>query len=133
MTCVTDGRFLNLFYVDTAKKHDLAVLKEKKDDFAEKLEGETVIADKGYVSREFAEEMERRGVVFIAVKRENMIKSDEEAEYYGFLSRVRKKIETLFSVADNFGLKFIRAVSRRGLAVKIILGLLAFNFYQLMG
>jgi len=133
MTCVTDGRFLNLFYVDTAKKHDLAVLKEKKDDFAEKLEGETVIADKGYVSREFAEEMERRGVVFIAVKRENMIKGDEEAEYYGFLSRVRKKIETLFSVADNFGLKFIRAVSRRGLAVKIILGLLAFNFYQLMG
>ena len=76
--------------------------------------------------------MERRGVVFIAVKRENMIKSDEEAKYYGFLSRVRKKIETLFSVAENFGLKFIRAVSRRGLAVKIILGLLAFNFYQLI-
>jgi hypothetical protein len=45
---------------------------------------------------------------------------------------LRKKIETLFSVAENFGLKFIRAVSRRGLAVKIILGLLAFNFYQLM-
>ena len=44
--------------------------------------------------------MERRGVVFIAVKRENMIKSDEEAEYYGFLSRVRKKIETLF-FAEN--------------------------------
>jgi len=62
-----------------------------------------------------------------------MIKSDEEAKYYEFLSRVRKKIETLFSVVDNFGLKFIRAVSRRGLAVKIILCLLAFNFYQLMG
>lgn len=61
---------MNLF-TDTAKKHDLAVLKEKKDDFAEKLEGETVIADKGYVSKDFAEEMERRGVVFIAVKREN--------------------------------------------------------------
>jgi len=45
-----------------------------------------------------------------------MVKSDEEAEYYGFLSRLRKKIETLFSVAENFGLKFIRAVSRRGLA-----------------
>jgi len=77
--------------------------------------------------------MKKRDVVFIAVKRENMVKSDEEAEYYRSLSRVRKKIETLFSVADNFGLKFIRAVSRRGLAVKIILGLLAFNVYQLMG
>jgi len=43
----------------TARKHDLAILKEKKDDFAEKLEGEKVIADKGYVSKDFAEEMER--------------------------------------------------------------------------
>jgi len=49
----------------------------------------------------------------------------------GILSRLRR-IETLFSVVDNFGLRFVRAVSRRGLAVKIILGLLAFNFYQLM-
>lgn len=57
--------------------------------------------DKGYVSKEFAEEMRKRDVDFIAIKRENMVKSDEEAEYYGFLSRVRKKIETLFSVADN--------------------------------
>ena len=46
--------------------------------------------------------MERRNVRFIAIKRVNMIKSDEEAEYYEFLSRVRKKIETLFSVVDNF-------------------------------
>ena len=97
------------------------------------MKGETVIADKGYVSKEFAEKMEKRSVVFIAVKRENMIKSDEEAEYYGLLSKLRKKIETLFSVAGNFGLRFIRSVSRKGLAVKIILGLLAFNFYQLMG
>jgi len=109
------------------------VLKKKKEDFAERLEGEKVIADKGYVSKEFAEEMGRRNVRFIAVKRENMIKSDEEAEYYGFLSRLRKKIETLFSLADNFGLRFIRAVSRRGLAVKIILSFLAFNIYTLLG
>jgi hypothetical protein len=61
-----------------------------------------------------------------------MVKSYDEAKYYSYLSRLRKKIETLFSVAENFGLKFIRAVSRKGLAVKIILGLLAFNFYQLM-
>nr|WP_272943507.1 transposase [Methanocaldococcus villosus] len=69
ITCVTNGRFLNLFYVDTARKHDLAVLKEKEDDFVERLKGKTVIDDKGYVSKEFAEEMEKRGVVFIAVKR----------------------------------------------------------------
>ena len=96
------------------------------------MKGETVIADKGYVSKDFAEEMEKRGVRFVAIKRENMVKSYDEAKYYSYLSRLRKKIETLFSVAENFGLKFIRAVSRKGLAVKIILGLLAFNFYQLM-
>jgi len=62
---------------------------------------EKQLFDKGYVSKDFAEEMRKRDVDFIAVKRENMIKSDEEAEYYGSLSRVRKKIETLFSVADN--------------------------------
>ena len=52
ITCITDGKFLILFTY-TARKHDLAVLKEKKDDFAERLEGETVIADKGYVSKDF--------------------------------------------------------------------------------
>lgn len=67
--------------------------------------------------------MKKRGVTFIAIKRKNMIKSDKEREYYRSLSKLRKKIETLFSVVDNFGLRFIRAVSRRGLAVKIILSL----------
>ena len=76
--------------------------------------------------------MEVREVKFVAVKRENMVKSEEEEIKNRLLSRLRKKIETLFSVADNFGLRFIRAVSRRGLAVKIILSLLAFNVYQLM-
>jgi len=56
-----------------------------------------------------------------------MIKSEEEADY----SKFRKKIETLFSVLDDFRLKFIRAVS--SLVVKIILSLLAFTIYQLLG
>ncbi len=51
ITCITDGKFLNLFTY-TARKHDLSILKEKKDDFAEKLEEETVIAE-GYVSKDF--------------------------------------------------------------------------------
>ncbi len=42
-----------------------------------------------------------------------MIKSDEVAKYYRFLSKLKKKIETLFSVADNFGLKFIKAMSEK--------------------
>ena len=121
-----------LTYYTSIKKHDLTIL---EDDFAEKLNREVIIADKGYVnvSKEFAEEMEKRGVIFIAIKRENMIKSEEEVEYYKNISKLRKKIETLFSVLDSFGLKFIKIVSRRGLVVKIILSLLAFNIYQLLG
>ena len=60
------------------------------------------------------------------------IKSGEEAEYYRCLSKLRKKIETWFSIAENFGLRFIGAVSRRGLVVKIVLSLLAFNIHQYM-
>ena len=81
----------------TARKHDLAVLKEKKEDFAERLKGEKVIADKGYVSKDFAEEMRKRDVDFIAVKRKNMIKSDEEAEYYIPLQTEKEDRNTILS------------------------------------
>jgi len=60
------------------RKHDLAIFKEKADDFAERLGGDVVIADKGYVSKDFAEEMEVRVVKFVVVKRENIIKSEED-------------------------------------------------------
>jgi len=38
------------------------------------MKGEIVIADKGYISKEFTKEMEKGGVKFIAVKRKNMVK-----------------------------------------------------------
>ena len=50
-----------------------------------------------------------------------MIKSDEESKYY--IPKLRKKIEILFLVADNFGLWFIRAVSKMGVIVKSIFSL----------
>ncbi|MCW3135588.1 MAG: hypothetical protein N2V77_01410, partial [Canidatus Methanoxibalbensis ujae] len=61
---------------------------------------------------------EARGEGQICRREEGEHNSDEEAEYHGFLSRLRRKIETP-------RLKFTRAVSRRCLAVKIILSLLA--------
>jgi hypothetical protein len=76
--------------------------------------------------------MGRKGVEYIAIKRENMVKSEEEKVYHRILSRIRRMIETLFSQLEEFGLRFIRAVSRRGLAVKIILSILSFNIYRMM-
>jgi hypothetical protein len=65
------------------------------------------------------------------VKRKNMAKSDKEARYYyKSIFRVRKKIDPLFSAVDNFGLKFVMAMNRKGLTVKVIL--LTSNIFQLM-
>ncbi|MGC8911663.1 MAG: hypothetical protein ACP5K8_06275 [Nitrososphaeria archaeon] len=61
-----------------------------------------------------------------------MISSYDEREYYRALSNLRKMIETIFSQLENLGLRFVRAVSRRGLAIKIILSILAFNISQVM-
>ncbi|MBW9222619.1 transposase [Methanothermococcus sp. SCGC AD-155-C09] len=96
ITCISDGSYLTLFSADTAKKHDLTILKEKMEEFAEMVRGKTVIADKEYVGEKFAGEMEVRGVKFTAIKRKNMIKSEGEAKYYRGLSKLRRRIETFF-------------------------------------
>jgi hypothetical protein len=77
--------------------------------------------------------MRAKGVEYVAIKRDNMIRSEDERAHYRILSRIRRIIETRFSQLEEFGAKFIRAISRRGLAVKIILSILSFNIYQMMG
>jgi len=52
-------------------------------------------------------------VGYVAVKRDNMIRSGDERTYYRILSRIRRIIETKFSQLEEFGAKFIRATSRR--------------------
>ena len=132
MTCCTDGRYLSLLYVDPANKHDITIVKERVEDFCEWFRGCVLLLDKGYVDEGFAEVMRVRRVWYVAIKRVNMIKSEVERVYYRFLSVVRRIIETRFSQLDEFGARFMRAVSRRGLAVKILLSILSFNIYQMM-
>lgn len=131
-TLSTDGTYLNLLYIDPANEHDLTILKENRDDFARRLKGDTVLLDKGYVDMRFEEEMRERGVRYTAIKRRNMIKSEKERLRYEVLARVRKIIETRFYQLNELGLRFVRAITRKGLAVKIILSILAFNIHQMM-
>ncbi|MBW9222698.1 hypothetical protein KKP97_06615 [Methanothermococcus sp. SCGC AD-155-C09] len=49
------------------------------------------------MSREFSKKMKKKDVTFITVKRENMIEGYKEQEYYRFLSKLRKKINTFLS------------------------------------
>jgi len=75
--------------------------------------------------------MRSEGVDYMAIKRDNMVKSDEEKIHCRVLSRIRRIIETRFSQLEDFGLRFVRAISRKGLAVKIILSILSFNIHQM--
>ena len=132
ITCATDGKYLKLLYVDPANKHDLTIIKDRKEDFIHEFKGNTVILDKAYIDKDFEKEMKNRGIEYITIKRENMIRSNDEKEYYKFLSKLRRIIETIFLKIENLGLRFIRAISRRGLAIKIILSIIAFNILQMM-
>jgi len=58
------------------------ILRGSVEDFAGRMRG--VVADKGYVSKDFAEEMWRRGVVFLAVRRVNMVRSEVKGCGMGF-------------------------------------------------
>ena len=80
----------------------------------------------------FEEEMRERGIRYTAIKRRNMIKSEKERLHYEALSRLRKIVETRFYQLNELGLRFVRAITRKGLAVKIILSILAFNIHQMM-
>ena len=131
-TCCTDGRYMTLLHVDPANRHDLSIMKENRDDFAKRFRGSTVLLDKGYIDTKFAEEMRRRGVGYTTIKRDNTIKNEEERTHYKILSRIRRIIETRFSQLEEFGSRFIRAISRRGLAEKIILSILSLNIQQMM-
>jgi len=56
-----------------------------------------------------------------------MIKSAHEKLYYNVLKKLRKSIETNFSKFVEKFPKHIRAVSKKGLSVKLILFTIAYN------
>jgi hypothetical protein len=131
MTRCTDDRYLNLLYVDPANKHNITIIKEKEEDFSKRFRECTVLLDKGYIDK-FAEAMNAKGMEYVTVKRDNIVKSKHKRHYYQLLSRVRRIIETRFAQLEEFGARLIRAVSRKDLAVKITLSILSFNIHQMM-
>lgn len=60
-----------------------------------------------------------------------MIKTEERLSYR-VLGRVRRLIETRFSQLEEHGFRYVRAVTSKGLTIKIIIAILAFNIYRLM-
>jgi hypothetical protein len=108
-----DGRYLSLLYVDPANKHDITIIKENEEYFSGKFRSCTVLLYRGYVDERFAEAIRAKSGEYI------VIKSGGEKLYYQSLSRMKEIIETRFSQLEEFEARLIRAVSIRGLAVKI--------------
>jgi len=96
MTRCTDDRYLNLLYVDPANKHNITIIKEKEENFSKRFRECTVLLDKGYIDK-FAEAMNVKGMEYVTVKRDNIVKSEHKRHYYQLLSRVRRIIETRFA------------------------------------
>ena len=95
--CCTNGSYLSLLYIDPANKHDLTIIKENEEDFVKRFKGNVVLLDKGYIDTEFAEETKKKGVKYIAIKRDNMLKDEKERAYHKALPSIRRIIETRFS------------------------------------
>ena len=94
---------MNLLYVNPANKHDVTIIKENEEDFGEKFRDCTVLLNKCYVDKRFAEAMRAKNVEYVAIKSDNMIKGEDEKLYYQHLSRVRRIIETRFSQLEELG------------------------------
>lgn len=78
--------------------------------------------DKGF------ENLLRNGkVYFEAIKRKNMIKLFVERKKYKILNKLKKSIETNFSELVTMFPKHIRAVSKKGLSVKLLLFTITYN------
>ena len=120
-----------LLSVDPANKYDVSVVREKFWVIVEEFSGCFLFLDKGYISGELEEEFRQFGVVYVPVKRENQIGNLEERKFYKYLSDFRRRIEMLFSKLDAFLLRSSRSVSLRGLAVKILVAILAVNLDRL--
>jgi len=99
-TYITDGRFLTLLFINPANQHDKDILEENYGVIVKEFKNCVIIGDKGYIDKGLQNLFKLGGVQFIAIKRKNMIKSNEEREIYSELNKSRKIIETKFSEND---------------------------------
>ena len=119
--------YLRLFNISPANVHDLTILKENSNEFIKEYKYSSFVGDKGYISKEFTKYLKDNNVYLISIKRKNMIKNIYEKDFYKSLNKIRKKIETSFSRLTELFPKNIRAISKKGLAIKLLCFIIACN------
>ncbi|MFU8652060.1 transposase [Methanotorris formicicus] len=130
-TYTTDEMYLTLLFVSPANQHDLDVLKDNYKLFVKNFSNCSIIGDKGYIDEGFQNMLGWGNVYFESIKRNNMIKSFIEKIKYKILNKLRKTIETNFSKLVEMFPKRIRAISKRGFSVKLLLFTIAYNIKTL--
>jgi hypothetical protein len=90
--------------------------------------GSIVIGDKGYISGKLEDFLDKLGIKLSALKRKNM----KQDPYHRVKQKIRKGVETVFSViTSKFG-KVIKATSIRGFLVKLKLFILAYSIDRVL-
>jgi hypothetical protein len=119
MVVTTDKEPLHC-YISYANEHDATAAKK----YLPALKANsTVIGDKGYVSKKLSRFLTKFGVNLNAIQRSNM---GEDKEYF-IKRRLRKKVETVFSIiTGRFG-NVIKATSIDGFLTKLKLFITAYS------
>jgi hypothetical protein len=112
------------FYISDASTHDITASYK----FAFNLpENSILIGDKGYVSKKLDSFLKQFNINLSPIFRKNM-KNDDE---YFIKRKIRKGVETAFSVITSKFCKYIRATSISGFLTKLKLFLLAYSLDSL--
>jgi len=122
--CVTTDQEPVLFYITEGSMHDVTASYK----FLPNLpQNSIVIGDKGYVSNPLETFLAGFGIQLSPLHRKNMPKDNE----HGLKRKIRKGVETAFSViTSKFG-KVIKATSIGGFLVKLKLFILAYSLDML--
>lgn len=119
MIVTKDGRPIE-FIIEPGSTHDMTIARVFNFDIPE---GSKIHADKGYTDYEFEDYLElQRQIHFLAIRKSNAKRTDR-----GTNTKIRKMVETAFSVIlKDFGRK-VHAVTAYGFQLKIVMFIFAYS------
>lgn len=90
-----------------------------------------IYADSGYLNYEFEDMMTEVAISFRAQRRSNSHRKDEPHLAY-LKEKMRKEIETTFSIIKARMLRSLHAVTKEGFMIKVMLFVVAYSFEKLL-
>ena len=115
-----NGLILN-FLLSSASLHDAKAVEDLTDSFFIP----TLLGDAGYVGKELANRLSKRGIRLIAIPRKSM--KEANTIDYSIVKKQRKAIETVFSSLEILGIETIHAHSVKSIMTRVQLTVLLYN------